>query len=157
MTLLSVVIVACLCKKSVYVFHCVFICDPQRRSRSVEVFGQFGGQACTEPIGQSESCQTNATCDRPPPPACADSEFQCESGSFFFFNFPAGHSPLYYLKPFKFNTHLCTGYCIKRRLMCNGDYDCEDGSDEDCVTQRKPCATTVALDTNEQSRTAGYG
>ncbi|KAM8743389.1 complement component C9 [Acanthopagrus schlegelii] len=106
-------------------------CDPctnsRRRSRSVEVFGQFGGQACTEPIGQSESCQTNDTCDRPHPPACAESDFQCESG-----------------------------YCIKRRLMCNGDYDCEDGSDEDCETVRKPCATTV-LDTNEQSRTAGYG
>ncbi|XP_030291657.1 complement component C9 isoform X1 [Sparus aurata] len=106
-------------------------CDPcsnsRRRSRSVEVFGQFGGQACIDPIGQSEACQTDEPCARPPPLVCSDSEFQCESG-----------------------------YCIKRRLMCNGDYDCEDGSDEDCETVRKPCATTV-LDTNEQSRTAGYG
>ena len=135
---------------------CVFTCDPQRRSRSVEVFGQFGGQACIDPIGQSEACQTDVPCERPPPPVCSDSEFQCESGSLFF-SLPCRilfH--LLSLKLFKFNTHLCTGYCIKKRLMCNGDYDCEDGSDEDCETVRKPCATTV-LDTNEQSRTAGYG
>ncbi|XP_073334393.1 complement component C9 [Pagrus major] len=106
-------------------------CDPctnaRRRSRSVEVFGQFNGQACIDPIGQSVFCQTNATCVRPPPPVCSDSEFQCESGS-----------------------------CIKKRLQCNGDYDCEDGSDEDCEPERKPCTVPV-LDTNEQSRTAGYG
>lgn len=40
--------------------------------------------------------------------------------------------------------------------MCNGDYDCEDGSDEDCEPERKTCPETVH-DTNEQGRTAGYG
>ncbi|GAA6219239.1 complement component C9 [Lates japonicus] len=106
-------------------------CDPctktRRRSRSVEVFGQFGGLSCRDSIGDREFCVTDTECQRPPAPACSDSEFQCESGS-----------------------------CIKKRLMCNGDYDCEDGSDEDCDPVRKPCGL-AALDTNEQGRTAGYG
>ncbi|XP_054908644.1 complement component C9 [Poeciliopsis prolifica] len=46
--------------------------------------------------------------------------------------------------------------CINKRLECNGDYDCEDGSDEDCDPVRKPCGTSD-LDNNEQGRTAGYG
>ncbi|XP_068190712.1 complement component C9 isoform X2 [Antennarius striatus] len=106
-------------------------CDPctkvRRRSRGVEVFGQFGGQACQGSLGDRETCVTNAPCVRHPPPVCSDSQFQCESGS-----------------------------CIKKRLMCNGDYDCEDGSDEDCDPVRKPCGST-ALESNEQGRTAGYG
>lgn len=40
--------------------------------------------------------------------------------------------------------------------MCNGDYDCEDGSDEDCDPLRRTCQD-LSLDANEQSRTAGYG
>nr|XP_020472571.1 complement component C9 [Monopterus albus] len=106
-------------------------CDPctntRRRSRSVVVFGQFGGEACHGSLGDREFCLTNAKCDAPPPPDCSDFDFQCESGS-----------------------------CIKKRLMCNGDYDCEDGSDEDCDPVRKPCGF-AAIDTNEQGRTAGYG
>ncbi|KAM9841638.1 complement component C9 [Aulostomus maculatus] len=106
-------------------------CEPctktRRRSRSVEVFGQFGGEACQGSIGDRELCVTNAPCQLPPPPVCSDSQLQCESGS-----------------------------CVNKRLMCNGDYDCEDGSDEDCEPVRKPCGTRV-MDTNEQSRTAGYG
>ncbi|XP_070706782.1 complement component C9 [Pempheris klunzingeri] len=106
-------------------------CDPctkiRRRSRSVEVFGQFGGEACQGSIGDRELCATDAECVAPPPPECSDSEFQCESGS-----------------------------CIKKRLLCNGDYDCEDGSDEDCDPLRKPCGSSV-LESNEQGRTAGYG
>ncbi|XP_049459571.1 complement component C9 [Epinephelus fuscoguttatus] len=106
-------------------------CDPctkiRRRSRSVEVFGQFGGDSCQGSMGDRESCVTDAACELPPPPQCSDSEFQCESGS-----------------------------CIKKRLLCNGDYDCEDGSDEDCDPLRKPCGSSV-LDSNEQGRTAGYG
>nr|XP_046230367.1 complement component C9 [Scatophagus argus] len=106
-------------------------CDPctktRRRSRGVEVFGQFNGVSCQSPLGEREFCVTDAVCERPPPPACTDTEFQCESGS-----------------------------CIKKRLMCNGDYDCEDGSDEDCEPEHKPCGSTV-LDSNEQGRTAGYG
>nr|AFU81223.1 complement component 9 [Oplegnathus fasciatus] len=106
-------------------------CDPctrtRRRSRSVEVFGQFDGESCQGSLGDRESCIPRGACDLPPRPACSDTEFQCESG-----------------------------YCIKRRLMCNGDYDCEDGSDEDCEPVRKPCGALV-LDTNEQGRTAGYG
>ncbi|KAF3701814.1 Complement component C9 Precursor [Channa argus] len=106
-------------------------CDPcmktRRRSRGIEVFGQFGGKACQGSLGDKESCTTDDKCLNPPPPDCSDSEFQCASGS-----------------------------CIKNRLTCNGDYDCEDGSDEDCEPLRKPCGTAV-LDTNEQGRTAGYG
>ncbi|XP_069556987.1 complement component C9 [Brachyistius frenatus] len=106
-------------------------CNPctriKRRSRNIEVFGQFGGDSCQGSLGDRQFCVTDAECERPLPPACSDSEFQCESGS-----------------------------CIKKRLMCNGDYDCEDGSDEDCDPQRKPCGTAV-LDSNEQGRTAGYG
>ncbi|XP_008274386.1 complement component C9 isoform X2 [Stegastes partitus] len=106
-------------------------CDPctktRRRSRTVEVFGQFGGKACKGSLGDRESCVTDAECQQPPPPECSDSEFQCESGA-----------------------------CIKKRLMCNGDYDCEDGSDEDCEPVRKPCGNAI-LDNNEQGRTAGYG
>ncbi|XP_039635365.1 complement component C9 [Perca fluviatilis] len=106
-------------------------CDPctktRRRSRGVEEFSQFGGASCVGSLGDRELCRSDARCDLPPPPACSDSEFQCESGS-----------------------------CIKKRLMCNGDYDCEEGSDEDCDPVRKPCGVSD-LDTNEQGRTAGYG
>ncbi|KAM8827959.1 complement component C9 [Spinachia spinachia] len=107
------------------------LCDnctnARRRSRSVEVFGQFGGGACHGSMGDRESCQPDGDCTKPPPPVCSDSEFQCESGS-----------------------------CISKRLQCNGDYDCEDGSDEDCEPVRRPCGRDV-LDNNEQGRTAGYG
>uniref|UniRef100_A0A672INH3 Complement component C9 n=1 Tax=Salarias fasciatus TaxID=181472 RepID=A0A672INH3_SALFA len=98
-----------------------------RRSRTVEVFGQFGGESCQGSVGDRKFCVPDTVCESPPPAVCSDTEFQCESGP-----------------------------CIKNRLMCNGDYDCEDGSDEDCEPVRKPCGDTV-LDTNEQSRTAGYG
>ncbi|KAM3874158.1 complement component C9 [Diretmus argenteus] len=98
-----------------------------RRSRSIEAFGQFGGAACQGVIGDKAACTTDEVCEVQPPPVCSDTEFQCESGS-----------------------------CIKKRLSCNGDYDCEDGSDEDCDPLRIPCGTAVP-DTNEQSRTAGYG
>uniref|UniRef100_A0A8D3EA37 Complement component C9 n=1 Tax=Scophthalmus maximus TaxID=52904 RepID=A0A8D3EA37_SCOMX len=106
-------------------------CDPctktRRRSRGTEVFGQFGGQSCQGSLGEKEFCTNDTECALPPPRQCLDSEFQCESGS-----------------------------CIKKRLMCNGDYDCEDGLDEDCDTVRKPCQSSV-LESNEQGRTAGYG
>ncbi|XP_031715997.1 complement component C9 [Anarrhichthys ocellatus] len=99
----------------------------RRRSRSVVVFGQFKGAPCEGSLGERESCRTDAQCERPPPPLCSDSEFLCESGS-----------------------------CITKRLHCNGDYDCEDGSDEDCDPIRRPCGSDI-LDNNEQGRTAGYG
>ncbi|XP_037609316.1 complement component C9-like isoform X1 [Sebastes umbrosus] len=106
-------------------------CDPctkiRARSRSVEVFGQFNGESCHDSVGDRQACMTDAPCELPPPPECSASEFQCESGS-----------------------------CIKKRLECNGDYDCEDGSDEDCEPLRKPCTSQVQ-DSNEQGRTAGYG
>ncbi|TKS84826.1 Complement component C9 [Collichthys lucidus] len=107
-------------------------CDPctktRRRSRSVEVFGQFGGQSCDSSIGDREYCTTPDVCTKPPAPECSGTEFQCESGT-----------------------------CIKKRLMCNGDYDCEDGSDEDCdEPSHKPCGSKI-LDSSEQGRTAGYG
>ncbi|XP_037548251.1 complement component C9 [Nematolebias whitei] len=108
-------------------------CDPctksRRRSRSVEVFGQFGGDPCQGSIGDRQFCVTSDVCLLPISLPCSDSEFQC-------------------------GTELKT--CIKRRLECNGDYDCEDGSDEDCDPVRKPCGATE-LENNEQGRTAGYG
>lgn len=131
----------------------IWLCRPQRRSRGVEVFGQFNGAACQGSVGDRQFCMTDAKCNQPPPPACSETEFRCESGN---------------LAPIKGTTpHCCfgawamvlkpyPGTCIKKRLMCNGDYDCEDGSDEDCEPVRKPCPPTV-LDTNEQGRTAGYG
>uniref|UniRef100_A0A3Q3B4A5 Complement component C9 n=1 Tax=Kryptolebias marmoratus TaxID=37003 RepID=A0A3Q3B4A5_KRYMA len=106
-------------------------CDPctktRRRSRSVEVFGQFGGNPCQGSIGDREFCVTSDACLESTSFLCSAAEFQCE------------------LKT-----------CIKKRLECNGDYDCEDGSDEDCDPVRKPCGT-IEYETNEQSRTAGYG
>ncbi|CAN9504377.1 unnamed protein product [Ophioblennius macclurei] len=98
-----------------------------RRSRTVLAFGQFGGQSCQGAVGDRKFCTPDTDCDSPPLAVCTDTEFQCESG-----------------------------LCIKKRLMCNGDYDCEDGSDEDCDPGRKPCGDTN-VDTNEQGRTAGYG
>ncbi|XP_056146682.1 complement component C9 isoform X2 [Lampris incognitus] len=106
-------------------------CDPctkiRRRSRGIETFGQFDGQACNEALGQSAPCTTPTLCAKQPPPNCSESQFQCLSGT-----------------------------CIKNSLSCNGDFDCEDGSDEECDPLRKPCGAQ-ALDNNEQSRTAGYG
>ncbi|CAJ1070393.1 complement component C9 [Xyrichtys novacula] len=105
-------------------------CNPctrtRGRSRSVETFGQFGGQSCHGSIGDREVCVTDTQCDQPPSPECSALEFQCESGT-----------------------------CVKKRLVCNGDYDCEDGSDEDCDNARSICQPP--LENNEQGRTAGYG
>lgn len=47
----------------------------------MEAFGQFGGSACQESLGEREHCTTNETCARPPPVTCTDTEFQCESGT----------------------------------------------------------------------------
>ncbi|XP_044000737.1 complement component C9 [Gambusia affinis] len=108
-------------------------CDPctkrRLRSRGIEVFGQFGGEPCAGPIGHREFCEPTELCSQPTPSPCSESEFQC-------------------------TTDLKT--CIKKRLECNGDSDCEDGSDEDCDPVRKPCGS-ADLDNNEQGRTAGYG
>ncbi|XP_028274276.1 complement component C9 [Parambassis ranga] len=106
-------------------------CDPctkiQRRSRGIDVFGQFNGQPCQEAVGERRYCDTAAECPRPTVSLCTESEFQCRSGA-----------------------------CIRKSLECNGDIDCEDQSDEECEPVRKPCGEKF-LDNNEQGRTAGYG
>lgn len=104
-------------------------------------------------MGDREYCITDAKCNLPPPRECSDSEFQCESGN----SYPIKSPPYGALLLWGLITpKLHTGSCIKLRLKCNSDYDCEDGSDEDCEPLRKTCPPTV-LDTNEQGRTAGYG
>ncbi|XP_067114148.1 complement component C9 [Osmerus mordax] len=107
-------------------------CDPctksQRRSRGVEVFGQFKGQPCQGSIGEDRECPPAGACNPPPPKLCSDSEFQCDSG-----------------------------FCVRKALVCNGDLDCDDMSDETCDNPSRPPCGLVPLENNEQGRTAGYG
>ncbi|NWI82207.1 CO9 protein, partial [Dryoscopus gambensis] len=60
-------------------------CDPctnQRfRSRGIERFGQFGGKACLEALGDTQTCKTSEACLGEPEPDCG-TDFQCSSGRF---------------------------------------------------------------------------
>ncbi|TSO37116.1 Complement component C9 [Bagarius yarrelli] len=102
-------------------------CDPctktMHRSRGIEHFGQFGGQRCLEPIGQTAICKPTTECVEDPPPLCSPNEFFCESG-----------------------------VCIKNRLKCNGDNDCGDFSDEEeCDNIRSPCGNLNVIESDIDS------
>ncbi|KAI4875765.1 hypothetical protein NFI96_024278, partial [Prochilodus magdalenae] len=98
------------------------------RSRGIEVFGQFEGQRCIEPIGEKKPCVATTKCMEDPPPVCTGSQFQCASG-----------------------------LCIAKRLLCNGDNDCGDASDEDeCDKIRAPCGNIVVRE-SDIGRGAGHG
>ncbi|XP_053473620.1 complement component C9 [Ictalurus furcatus] len=107
-------------------------CDPctktMHRSRGIEIFGQFGGQRCIQPIGEKKPCKPTTQCVEDPLPVCSTNEFLCESG-----------------------------FCIKKRLVCNGDNDCDDSTDEDeCDKIRSPCGN-VAVSESDIGLDAGYG
>ncbi|KAJ8404484.1 hypothetical protein AAFF_G00337510 [Aldrovandia affinis] len=107
-------------------------CDPclnmQFRSRTVEVFGQFEGLVCNQPLGDRRTCKTDVPCAEEIRPPCSTSEFMCESGG-----------------------------CIRKRLVCNGDNDCEDASDEDCDEVLRPTCGKLDLEVSELGSNAGYG
>ncbi|KAG1959042.1 complement component C9 [Pimephales promelas] len=109
-------------------------CDPctntTHRSRGIEVFGQFKGSRCINPIGERRTCKPSTKCQMDPPPVCKSSQWQCASG-----------------------------ICINKNLKCNGDHDCgeTDTSDEDeCDVIRTPCGRTAVFE-SDIALQAGYG
>ncbi|XP_051949893.1 complement component C9 [Xyrauchen texanus] len=109
-------------------------CDPctntTHRSRGIEVFGQFKGVRCIEPIGDRKHCIATTQCQMDPPPVCKSTQWKCASG-----------------------------LCINKNLMCNGDYDCSESDlsdEEDCDIIRAPCGKSSPVESDIASK-AGYG
>nr|AAH95719.1 Complement component 9 [Danio rerio] len=110
-------------------------CDPctntTYRSRSIEVFGQFKGTVCSNPIGDRRLCVPKTKCQMDDPPVCKSSQWQCTF----------------------------TRMCINKNLRCNGDNDCgptDESDEEDCDVIRSPCGKTAVFESDIALK-AGYG
>ncbi|KAL8203957.1 UNVERIFIED_CONTAM: hypothetical protein K2H54_065668 [Gekko kuhli] len=107
-------------------------CGKERyRSRSVLIYGQFGGKPCFEPLGDRQSCVTDQV--------CPEEEIECEEE--------------------EDNFRCANGVCIKQRLVCNTDNDCGDFSDEaNCndTKSRPPCRGRI-VGISKTGRKAGQG
>ncbi|XP_034039413.1 complement component C8 alpha chain [Thalassophryne amazonica] len=103
--------------------------DKKFRFRFIEQPSQFGGTECVETLWEKLACPT-ATTPCLVPEYCGES-FTCNE----------------------------TGRCIDQSLLCNGESDCDDYSDEDgCeeVSERRDKCSTLLLIPGAECGTQGY-